>query len=263
MSDKVFDQAYAEQYDLLYREKDYEAECSLLKEAFYRFSAKDVQTVLDLGCGTGNHAFPLARRGYRVTGVDLSAEMLARAQVKAAGLASSSGVPLNMPVFLQGDVRTLEAGQFFDAALMMFAVLGYQYRNEDVAAALRTVRRHLHPGGLFAFDVWYGPAVLAIRPSDRVKIIPIPGGRLIRAASGSLDTFHHLADVQYHLWKLQGSQVLAETEESHRMRYFFPQELAYFLQQAGLELKSLTAFPSLDDPASEATWNVLGVSTAL
>ena len=64
------------------------------------------------------------------------------------------------------------SGGKFDAALMMFAVLGYQVENDDVLAALRTARRHLEPGGLFIFDVWYGPAVLHQRPSERVKIIP-------------------------------------------------------------------------------------------
>jgi hypothetical protein len=51
---------------------------------------------------------------------------------------------------------------------MMFAVLGYQGENDDVLAALKTAHRHARPGGLFLFDVWYGPAVLHERPSQRV-----------------------------------------------------------------------------------------------
>ena len=53
---------------------------------------------------------------------------------------------------------------------MMFAVLGYQHTNADVLDALATARAHLDVGGLFAFDVWYGPAVLSERPSERVKV---------------------------------------------------------------------------------------------
>jgi len=80
MSDQVFGQAYADQYDLLYHDKDYEAECDLLEEVFRRYGQEPIKSILDLGCGTGNHAILLARRGYRVTGVDLSADMLAHAR---------------------------------------------------------------------------------------------------------------------------------------------------------------------------------------
>jgi SAM-dependent methyltransferase len=164
------------------------------------------------------------------------------------------------PVFSQGDVRIVDLGNQFDAILMMFAVLGYQLTNEDVLATLQTVRKHLKPGGLFIFDVWYGPAVLGIRPSDRVKIVPTSNGQIIRFATGKLDTAHHLAEVKYHLWCISSEKMVTESDELHQMRYFFPQELALFLSQCGLRLVSLTAFLSLDRSADETTWNVLGVA---
>ena len=104
MSDTVFGCGYADQYDLLYSDKDYEAECDLLEEVFRRYGTGPVQTILDLGCGTGSHALLLARRGYQVTGVDRSQEMLAQARQKAASDASGSGyIP---PTFHQSDVCT-------------------------------------------------------------------------------------------------------------------------------------------------------------
>ncbi len=115
---------------------------------------------------------------------------------------------------------------------MMFAVLGYQLTNEDILASLKTVRRHLEPGGLFIGDVWYGPAVLAIRPSDKIKTIPTDDGKVIRLASGKLDIYNHLATVNYHVLHLRGQRILNESEEAHQMRYFFPQELALFLNDA-------------------------------
>jgi SAM-dependent methyltransferase len=212
-----------------------------------------VKNILDIGCGTGNHSIPLARRGYKVTGVDLSDNMLVHARGKAKLLGNSS------PSFVQGDARTVELNQKFDAVLMMFAVLGYQLKNDDVLAALGTVRKHLNPGGLFIFDVWYGPAVMAIRPSERIKVIPISDGKVIRAASGSLDTARHLAEVKYHLWRISGDKVVNETEEVHQMRYFFHQELSLFLSFNGLTLQKITAFPTLDQPVDETTWNVIAI----
>jgi predicted TPR repeat methyltransferase len=71
VNENVFDQVYADQYDLLYGEKDYDAECDLLEQVFHRYSKGPIQSILDLGCGTGNHSILLARRGYQENGVDL------------------------------------------------------------------------------------------------------------------------------------------------------------------------------------------------
>ena len=78
----VFGQEYAAAYDLLYADKDYDAECDLL-ERIFRESGRPVRTVLDLGCGTGAHAVRLAQRGYEVVGVDLSEDMLRIARDRA------------------------------------------------------------------------------------------------------------------------------------------------------------------------------------
>ncbi len=83
MTDKVFGQDYADQYDLLYTDKDYEAECDLIEEVFRKYGNGRISTILDLGCGTGNHAIPLASRGYHVTGIDISEDMITHAQKKA------------------------------------------------------------------------------------------------------------------------------------------------------------------------------------
>jgi SAM-dependent methyltransferase len=250
----LFRQAYAEHYDLFYAEKDYEAECDMLEQAFRRYGKGKIRTVLDLGCGTGNHALPLAKRGYKVTGVDRSPDMLAKALSKTAWFKSRSQ---SSPTFLQGDLRSLDLSRRFDAVLMMFAVLGYQLTNEEVLAALNTVRRHLKPGGLFIGDVWYGPAVLSIRPGDKIKTIPTEDGKIIRLASGTLDIYHHLATVNYDILHLLGRTVVSESKEAHQMRYFFPQELDLFMAITGLRLLGLRAFSDLERPASDATWNTL------
>lgn len=257
MSD-VFGAGYAGAYDDLYRDKDYAAECERIREAFRVHGSGAVRTVLDLGCGTGGHLVPLARMGYGVTGVDRSADMLDRARDKARGLP-----PGSRPDFHAGDVRTVDLGRRFDAVLMMFAVLGYQLENADVLAALATARRHLEPGGLLLFDVWYGPAVLREKPSSRLKVVPTGRGKILRAASGELDTRRHVCAVRYDLWELEGDRLVAETRESHRMRYFFPLELEFYLERAGLSLLRLEAFPGPGREPDETTWNVLGVGKAM
>jgi SAM-dependent methyltransferase len=253
----VFGAGYSKAYNLIYGDKDYAGECDLLERIFQRFAVAPVSRVLDLGCGTGNHAFVLAERGYDVVGVERSEHMLAVAQQK---LAAASNLTLR---FQPGDIRSVDAGQQFDAVLILFAVLGYQLENRDVAATLKTARRHLKKDGLLLFDVWYGPAVLHEKPSDRAKVIQTEEGRIMRVASAQLDVASHTCDVKYHLWRLIDDRIASETQETHRMRYFFPKELDLFLESSGFTTARLGVFPDIDKDPTETTWNVMTVARAI
>lgn len=252
----VFGNAYASAYDALYDDKNYERECDLFEQLFKKLGTLPVHHVLDLGCGTGGHAVPLARRGYAVAAVDRSAEMLAVARAKA--VRSDCGAP----TFSEGDIRTLDLGRTFDAALMPFAVLGYQLSNADVLSSLRTARRHLKGGGLLIFDVWHGPAVLKVRPSERVKAASTGQTTVLRSATATLDTSRHVCTVDYHLWEMAPGRPTSETTETHVVRYFFPLEIQRFLEAAGFTLEQLSAFPRIDRPADDDSWNTLVVARA-
>ena len=248
-----FGAVYANCYDALYHEKNYQAECDLIEQLFRTYGDGQIKRVLDLGCGTGNHALPLSARGFEVIGVDRSESMLAKARAKTP----------EHRVFYQGDIRTVDLGRQFDAALLMFAVLGYQLDNADAIAALRAARRHLRSGGLLLFDVWYGPAVLFQRPSERIKIIPTSVGNILRASTSELDTRRQTCTVRYHVWTFAAEQLLSENEEEHTVRYFFPLELSLFLESSGFALVRLGAFPRFDTEPDEKSWNVLCVARAV
>ncbi|HEV7606550.1 MAG TPA: methyltransferase domain-containing protein [Steroidobacteraceae bacterium] len=254
----VFDSQYADQYDLLYAQKDYCLECDLVESAATRFATVRPNTILDVGCGTGQHAIELAARGYKLTGVDLSEAMLKHAQAKSASLQAGT-----RPRWLQGNARDFDAGTTYDMAIMMFAVIGYLTPNAHVLEGLRNIRRHLSGGGIFACDFWYGPTVLTDRPTDRVRTLPTEGGEVIRSTRTALNILQHTADVTFRLWETRGKQVVSDTCETHRMRYFFPQEFALLLSSAGFELLQLSAFPSLDAPLSDATFNAFAVARAV
>ena len=257
MSESAFGPLYASAYDTLHEDKDYETECDLFERMFRELADERVHSVVDLGCGTGGHAIPLARRGYSVVGVDRSEGMLGRARTKAAGEDAASG-----PSFREGDIRTIDLGQLFDAALMPFAVLSYQLSDADVQSALHAARRHLKPRGLLLFDVWYGPAVLKIGPSDRVKTAVSGSRTLRRFANGSLDRSRNLCVVGYRLAESDETRVVWETTETHVVRYFFPNELDAFLAAAGFRRERLSAFPDIDRPATDDTWNVFVAARA-
>ncbi len=101
--------------------------------------------VLDVACGHGRLTNLLARRGYRMTGVDRSAGFLeiARRDAQAHGLTVD---------YRQGDMRDLPFSEPFDRVMLTFTAFGY-FHDEDNLLVLRRIRRVLAPGGLFLFDV--------------------------------------------------------------------------------------------------------------
>jgi len=80
---RTFD-GYARFYDTYYAIKNYEAECDFVLGVAKPYRDTAIRRILDLGCGTGGHAFPLARKGLYVVGVDLSETMLNTARSKLA-----------------------------------------------------------------------------------------------------------------------------------------------------------------------------------
>lgn len=257
----VFDSAYAQGYDALYRDKDYTAECNLIEQAFSQEQPLRTMRLLDVGCGTGGHAVELARRGHDVTGIDLSPHMLTTARRKAESALGAN----RPPRFVEGDARdfSLPGEQPFDAAVMMFAVLGYLNRNPDVLSALRTIRRHLVPGGLFLCDFWWGPAVLTQRPGERVRVVEEGKGKLLRATRTDIDTLHNVADVHFELFRFSDTEPAAQSNETHRMRYYFGPELELLLEVAGFKLQQLSQFMKLGVAPTDNSWNAMLVAQAI
>lgn len=246
---------YAEYYDVIYSDKDYQGEVDFIEEIFRKFSLRPVKTVLDGGCGTGGHDIPLAERGYEVTGIDISEVMLTSAREKA----KRANLSLALEVM---DLCRFDLKQKFDAALCMFAVMGYITQTGDLLQALRNMRRHLEKGSLFIFDCWNGLAVLRTLPSVRVKIMESESKRVIRVVHPELDSFNHLCKNYYHLFILDGNTVIEEIKETHIMRYFFPQEIAHYLEETGFELLQISPFLDLDGKADENVWNIAVIARA-
>jgi len=245
---------YAGYYDLFYRSKSYDLEadyvCRLLKK-----HSGNPESVLDLGCGTGRHAEELARRGYKVHGIDRSPEMVKQAQERAAGLPSDLRDRLS---FAPGDARDVRTGTTYDAVISLFHVVSYQNGNDGVIAMFSTAAKHLRggsKGGIFVFDCWYGPAVLTDLPHVRTRRMSDDRIDVIRIAEPVMHPNDNIVDVNYTvLITDRAGKTTDEIHETHSMRYFFRPELELMLEQAGFELVSAQEWLS-DRPLDFNTWN--------
>jgi SAM-dependent methyltransferase len=150
---------FSEPYGRIYAEYLLPPEMTQCEAAFacqaLDLSARD--EILDCPCGFGRHMEELRGRGLRVTGVDLSADCLARAVQWTPALRVA-----------RGDMRALPfAGQAFDAAVNLFNSFGY-FPPEENAQAIRELGRVLRPGGRILIDTANpGPLVELIQEHPR------------------------------------------------------------------------------------------------
>lgn len=229
---KVFSD-YAKYYDLLNQKKDYELEVDYIISLINKYSPSS-KTLLELGCGTGLHAVQFAKKGYQLTGIDQSKDMIKKAQSRQNNLPDSIA---NSIKFNIGDIRSYSIDKKFDVAMSLFHVISYQITNSDLIQSFNTVQKHLNPGGIFIFDCWYGPAVLSEKPYKRSKEFEDDSIIVNRTAIPYIHPTKNLVDVHFEI-KITNKQSGKSDviEEIHKMRYLFSPELELLLAENNLKL---------------------------
>ena len=249
MTSGVFDD-YSQYYDLLYKDKDYEAETAYIIDLIEKYSSGGAKTILEFGSGTGIHGSLLAKKGYSVYGIEMSPDMVKRA--KAREVESERGCFKSTV----GDIRKINLDMSFDVILSLFHVISYQTTNEDLKSTFENAAYHLKQGGCFIFDVWYAPAVLSIKPTVRVMTIDDNEIQLTRIAEPVLYEDKNIVEVNYTLFVENiADNSFQRINETHRMRYFTTPEIMLFLNQYGFELLHSEEWMTGNMPSIN-TWGV-------
>jgi len=219
---------YAHYYDLLYKDKNYAAEADYVENLIKTYNPKS-QSILELGCGSGQHALRLAKKGYFVHGIDQSKDMLNKAFIHL-----DDSLPLS---FLQADIRSYEDNKKYDVVISLFHVMSYQTTNGDLLASFMTAKKHLKSGGIFIFDCWYGPAVLTDAPVERRKHMDNEIVSVFRKAVPTLYPNKNCVEVHYTVFVTEKATGKSEEiQETHKMRYFFQPEIELILTTTGFSL---------------------------
>lgn len=247
---------FAEYYDFIYHDLvNYAGDVAFLESVFRRWMGRTPHRILDLGCGTGNHDLPLARRGHDVTGLDRSPSQLAIARDKA----KRAGLPVR---FVRADMRSFELGQTFDAAVCMFGAFGYLLPPSDVVRCLRTLARHLRPDGLFVFEFWQSSAA---RPAGNQDWFHKrgPAFELVRLAEGRYDPRTRLLPIEFRFFVFRGGRVLDRFDETHVVRTYSRADMRTLLRRGGflpLAMYAATTQRKGFEPVRNDTFRVMAVA---
>lgn len=146
MNDGVYG-ALSGVYDILNDQVDYSEWADYIEKILKKYSDVPVELMLDLGCGTGKMTFELHSRGYDMTGVDLSPEMLST----ASDIAAEKGI--SDILWLCQDMTDFELYGTVDAAVCCLDGINHLTRSGDLEKCFSLVHNYLVPNGIFIFDV--------------------------------------------------------------------------------------------------------------
>jgi SAM-dependent methyltransferase len=174
---------------------------------------------LELGIGTGRIALPLARRGVRVHGIDLSPEMVA--QLRAKPGAEGIGVTV-------GDFATTTVDGRFSLAYLVFNTIANLTTQDGQVACFQNVAAHLEPGGCFVIEVGV-PALQRLPPGETVRAFAVTPAHLgfdeyDVASQGLISHHYRVADGRLELMSVP-------------FRYVWPAELDLMARLAGMTLR--------------------------
>ena len=237
-------------YDLLYQDKDYTAEADYVLTLLNRHADR-LESLLEFGCGTGRHAELFAERGLQVTGVERSRSMFEQAVERSTAMGDGGTGRFSAHL---GDAQSWRGESRFDAVISLFHVVSYQTDSQQLRSFFENAARHLCSGGLFLFDVWYGPAVLTQRPSVRVKRMQGEALRVVRVAEPKLLLNENVVQVDYQIFaSSEDDAPFTALQESHRMRYFFRPEIEALAEQHQLQWVQGEEWLT-GEPLSDSTW---------
>jgi len=210
----------AQYYDLIYYEKDYQAEVNQLLELIHEHGSATGDRLLDVACGTGHHIQYL-KEHFVVEGLDLNPELIEIARQRNPEIH-----------FNEGNMIDFNLGRKFDLITCLFSSIGYVKTLENLSKAITAMADHLIPGGLLLVEPWFTPDQWT---PDTVHALFIdePNLKIARVntsyAEGRLSYF----DLHYLIGTPQKTEHFVE---SHELGLFEKGEMEAALSDAGLQV---------------------------
>ena len=212
----------AKYYDDIYAaaEKDYRLETRLLQKLIRRFKVSPGKRLLDAACGTGSHT-ALLSRSYEVEGLDLDTGMLAMARKKNPGL-----------LFHHGDMVDFQLNKQFDVITCLFSAIGHVRTKVRLRKAIRSMARHLVPGGILIVEPWFAPDQWYVGNTGVIEVEK-PGFRLVRMSHSGRRRNVSLLEFEYLIGTPKGLQHISELLE---LGLFEQKDYLEAFRRAGLEV---------------------------
>ena len=215
-------------------------------QMYQQFAARCDSPILELGCGTGRVLIPLARQGYRITGIDASTAMLEKAREKVAAENLQDRAAL-----VEQEMGELELEEQFNLAFAALNSFAHLHTTDDQLVALTRTRRHLYPGGVLVLDMFNPDLARLLDARGQValaKVMDGPGAgqRTMRFCTDEVDLGRQLIHTTYIVDEIDAEGQVKRTLFPFSLRYVFRYELELLLRHAGFEVEAIYGSYDLD-----------------
>ena len=218
--------------------------------------------VLELGCGTGRVAIPIAQAGVQVVGLDNSSRILKVARAKAM----AHGLGTKALRFAHGDMRDFSLGQRFSLIIIPFRSFQALLSVADQYQALGTIKEHLTPDGRLIFSLFVPDLDLLARDNstplyDHEVTGPVTGHKLLVWHLNRYDNFNQVLDARTIVEELdEHGEVVRKTYHDYQLRYLYRFEVQHLLAASGYHL--LDVYGSFQrEPLNEFSPEMICVAT--
>jgi len=207
------------------------------RKFYFDLANQQGSSILDVACGTGRFTIPLAKRGFDITGLDLTLEMLELAKQKAERL----NVSVN---WVHADARQFELNRKYRFIFTTGNSFQHFLDRESVDGLLGSVHRHLEEDGVFAFET-RNPTISVLSADEDTEKdyadswIDNDG---YHCSSTYRRSYDHKRQLEHYIFtnrRWKDSSNVVETVEPFVIRYFFPQELESLLYYNGFVLEQM------------------------
>lgn len=242
-SARPFYHEFAWAYDLLQTEP-IAARVEFIEAILSRNGIAAGSKVLDAGCGTGHYAVELAKRGFKVCGVDRSPELIAVARNREVTAA-------NLPAFVIADLQQLSFARPFDVILCR-GVLNDFIVDAGRGSIFRQFAMWLRPGGILIFDVreWTGTFARYTKNSLYRRTVELPNSVLHFQSETVLDDRSRRLLLRER-FDMERAGERTSTENDFAMRAWTLEEIAVCVQAAGLE--EIATYPTYGE--TDRAWS--------
>ena len=220
-------------YDKLNADIDYAAWADFIEAQFAAYAKKKPQSVLDLACGTGSMTVELARRGYDMTGIDLSEDMLAVAQKKC-----DAGRFRHSVLLIAQNMAQFELYGTVDAIVCCLDSLNYLTKKDELQRTFAHVHNYLEPDGLFIFDM-NAPAKFERVYADNSYVLEDEG--ILCAWQNYYNNKTKLCDFYLGIFTENSDGTWCRRDEIQRERCWSLRTVLKMLEETGFELCSLSS----------------------
>ena len=235
-------------YDLLFEKKNYRREVSDSIELYHRYCNLPLYSMIEIGCGTGNHTLEFVKTIPKITALDIDKQMLSLAKNKL--VTKSKNVTFKLS-------RIEQVNDKVPLIVALFNVINYIEDFKRLDMFLKGVSKNLQTGGLFIFDAWNGIAVIRSLPRVKMTNLKVKNLKIQAKLKSATHLLKQQVLINYKISEFCGKKCLRKDSFQFLHRLWTPYEITEYAKKFQLHTIKIAPANALRKKAGNDDWKII------